>query len=83
MKRFLSSKENGQGLIEYALILLLVAIVVICILVIGNAVIKQFTSNPIDIYEQAYSACMARETIGHEECHDLAVRTAYPNGRGN
>ena len=34
--------------------------------------------NSLNIYERLYSECMSRETIEHEECHDIAVRQAYP-----
>lgn len=37
--------------------------------------------DPLDIYQKEYSRCMTRETIGHEECHDIALRVAYPNER--
>lgn len=32
-------------------------------------------------YERAYARCMAQETLNHEQCHDIALREAYPTYR--
>lgn len=29
-------------------------------------------------YESAYSTCIARETLSPEQCHDFALKAAYP-----
>ena len=70
------NQENGQGFVEYAFVLGLVVVMIICIMIVLGIGAK----NPLDVYEEAYAECMARETIGHTECHDLALRKAYPSG---
>ena len=36
------------------------------------------TIDPLDIYEEALNRCQARETLSDEQCHDAALREAYP-----
>jgi pilus assembly protein Flp/PilA len=45
---FLSKKEKGQGLIEYALIIVLVSIVVIAVLALLGPAISQIFQQIID-----------------------------------
>lgn len=49
-------KEDGQGLVEYALILVLVAIVVIAILLILGPTVGNVFSNIVYIMEHAREA---------------------------
>lgn len=35
--------------------------------------------NPMDIYETSYNACIARETLSDAQCHDIALKEAYPD----
>ena len=49
--RFLS-REEGQGLIEYALILVLVAIVVLVILALVGPALGEFVSKIVDIVRE-------------------------------
>jgi pilus assembly protein Flp/PilA len=44
-------KEEGQGLVEYALILVLVAIVVIAILLVLGPVVGNVFSNVVDFLQ--------------------------------
>lgn len=70
--------ERGQGLVEYALIIILVAVcVVVFLAVLSGGGIPQ-TIDPQARYENVYNKCIARETISAEHCHDLAVEAAYP-----
>lgn len=32
-----------------------------------------------DIYESAYNRCIARETLSDTQCHDIALKEAYPD----
>jgi len=48
-------KEKGQGLVEYALILVLIAVVVIAILVILGPIIGNVFSDIVDAMEGAGS----------------------------
>lgn len=65
---------KGQGLVEYALILALVAVVVVIMIAAFFPIISQPDS--LVRYDQYYAECMARETIGADYCHNIArVRT--------
>lgn len=37
------------------------------------------TPDPLNIYEDAYNRCQTRETLSDEQCHDAALREAYPD----
>lgn len=70
---------RGQGLVEYALIAVLIAIVII----VMAAMIFPLT-NPqaamdakLNKYETVLSQCLERETISHEECEAIARQEAF------
>jgi len=48
-------REKGQGLVEYALILVLVAIVVIAILLVLGPVVGNVFSNIVDFLQHPHS----------------------------
>jgi pilus assembly protein Flp/PilA len=52
--RFLS-RDEGQGLVEYALILVLVAIVVLVILALLGDVLAEFVNNVVEIVREILS----------------------------
>ena len=69
--------EKGQGLIEYALIIVLIAVVVI---VVGAVIFDGATTPPetqLQTYTRLYNECLAEETISAERCHDIAVEQVY------
>jgi pilus assembly protein Flp/PilA len=49
-------REKGQGLVEYALILVLVAIVVIAILLVLGPVVGNVFSNIVDFLQHPHSS---------------------------
>lgn len=59
-------------------IIFLIGIAFICYLSLPFLPEVPPTPDPLNIYEAAYERCRARETLSEEQCHDAALREAYP-----
>ena len=67
-----ASEYVYKNVIELFYLFFLVAVVVFVLLGITRGY-----KSPQNIYESAYNACIARETIDSDRCHDMALREAY------
>lgn len=56
LSMLISPREEGQGLVEYALILVLVAIVVIAILLVLGPVVGNVFSNIVDFLKHPHTS---------------------------
>lgn len=62
-------KAIKHYIFEIALVVAMVSLV-ITVLITAYAA---FTYDRVDKYSRVYVACMKRETLSHEQCHDIAL----------
>lgn len=59
---------------HYIVEIVLVVVVVIVFFMAAYAVARRIpTYDRIDEYSSMYTECMERETLSHEQCHDIAL----------